>query len=273
MSLGISAAGWAAIAATTVTVASSADSARKQANAAKDASRTQGEAADEATNLQRDIFDQQQANQQPWLDAGKSALGTLSTGLKPGGEFTKKFGMDDFTADPAYQWRLQQGQKAIQGTAAANGSLMSGRTLKALSDYGANQATQTYQDAYNRWNNDQTSLYNKYSALAGVGQQQVNALNSQAGQYASNVGNILTNTSNSIAGNQIGAANAQAAGQVAAGNAVTNGIGQWMNYNNYQNYMNSAYPTSTGGATGAYSFNQTQAPVDYSLGSGVKLGG
>lgn len=252
---------WVAVAigGSAVIGAVSANKASKaQAGAADRASQTQAEAADKATALQREMFEKQQANQQPWLDAGKSALGTLSTGLQPGGAFTKKFTMADFMADPGYQWRLQQGQKAIESSAAARGGLLSGRAVKAASDYTANQASQTYNDAYNRWNSDQASLYNKYSALAGVGQQAVNQVNSAAGQYGANVGNVLTNTGNSIASNQIGAGNASAASTIGMGNALTNGIGQWMGYNNYQNYLNKAYPSSNAG------FSTAGVPVDTS---------
>jgi len=56
----------------------------------------------------------------------------------------------DFTADPGYRFRLQQGLDAVQRNAAAGGKALSGQTLKALNDYAQGQAAQGYQDAYNR---------------------------------------------------------------------------------------------------------------------------
>jgi hypothetical protein len=55
--------------------------------------------------------------------------------------------------------------------------------------------------------------------LAGIGQTSTNLIG-QAGQnYATNVGNLMT-----------GAGAAQAAGQVGAANALTGGLGTYLNY-------------------------------------------
>jgi hypothetical protein len=214
---------------------------KTQAAAAGDASAAQERIADKNLTFQKDVFDKQQANQQPWLDAGKGALGTLTSGLQPGGQFTKKFTMNDFTADPGYQWRLDQGSKAIERAASANGSAGSGRTLMALNDYAANQATQTYGDAYNRWNNDQSLLYNKYAGMAGVGQSAAGQVNSNASSMAGNANSIYGNLGNQIGSNTIGAGNANAAGQINSSNA-------WMNtLNNGMNYL--AQPNSPGSKT------------------------
>jgi len=47
---------------------------------------------------------------------------------------------------PAYQFRLGEGTKAIDRSAVSNGSLFSGRTGKALENYGVNLADKTYGD-------------------------------------------------------------------------------------------------------------------------------
>jgi hypothetical protein len=46
------------------------------------------------------------------------AVVSLTGGLAPGGEFTKSFTMDDYQADPGYQFRLSEGEKGINNAAA-----------------------------------------------------------------------------------------------------------------------------------------------------------
>ncbi len=52
--------------------------------------------------------------------------------------------------DPSYQWRFQQGEDAIQKSAAARGSLLTGGTLKDLLNYGQNAASQEYGAQFGR---------------------------------------------------------------------------------------------------------------------------
>lgn len=52
--------------------------------------------------------------------------------------------------DPGYQARLQEGQKALETSAAAKGLLRTGATLKGLSQYGQEMASQEYGKAFER---------------------------------------------------------------------------------------------------------------------------
>lgn len=52
--------------------------------------------------------------------------------------------------DPGYQFRLQEGQRALDMSAAARGTLRGGAQLKALQGYGQQLGSQEYQNAYNR---------------------------------------------------------------------------------------------------------------------------
>lgn len=53
--------------------------AHKAAGAAKDAARTQTKAGNQALDLQRDIYQDQMARQQPYMDAGRNAVTNLQT--------------------------------------------------------------------------------------------------------------------------------------------------------------------------------------------------
>lgn len=166
----------------------------------QDAANQQVRAAREANETQRYIFEQQRADAAPWREAGVGALGQLTAGTAPGGDYMRDFTLADFQADPGYQFRMQEGMKALEHSAAARGSLNSGATLKALTRYGQDFASNEFQNAYNRFNADRDRRFNRLSSLAGIGQT-ANAQVAQAGQ----------NFANQYGQNVIGAANAQAA--------------------------------------------------------------
>ncbi|MCP1679410.1 tail fiber domain-containing protein [Kerstersia gyiorum] len=188
------------------------------AEGAQSAANTQAQSARESNQLLYDIFQQQREDNEPWRDAGKTALGQLTAGTADGGDFNRGFTMADFQSDPGYAFRMQQGQDALESSAAARGSNLSGATLKALTQYGQNMGSQEYQNAYNRWNSDQTNRFNRLSSLAGVGQTANQANQAASSSYGQSAANNIT-----------GAGNAIGAGQIAAGNAQANTFGQLMN--------------------------------------------
>jgi hypothetical protein len=57
---------------------------------------------------------------------------------------------EDLYNDPGYQVRMQEGQHALESSAAAKGSLMTGGTLRSLARYGQEQGSKEYGDAFNR---------------------------------------------------------------------------------------------------------------------------
>jgi hypothetical protein len=195
------------------------------ASASKGAASTQASAADRAAELQAEQFRQTREDQTPYRTAGYNALAEMQrTASNVPGAF--KFGAGDYQADPGYAFRLSEGQKALDRSAAARGGLISGGALKAAQRFGQDLGSQEYQAAYNRaltgYGTDvarENQLYNRQAAMAGIGQTSTNLVG-QAGQnYATNVGNLMT-----------GSAAAQAAGQVGAANAFTGGVGQYLNY-------------------------------------------
>lgn len=160
------------------------------ADAAQQAAATTGAATDRATALQREMWLAQQEQQKPWLQAGTGAVNRLAAGLAQGGEFGTPFSQTNWQQDPGYAFRLSEGQKALERSAAARAGLQSGSALKAASRYGQEMGSQEYQNAFNRYYNERQQMLNPLQSLAGVGQTAAGALG-QAGQnYASNVGNL-----------------------------------------------------------------------------------
>ena len=131
--------------------------------------------------------------------------------------------------DPGYQFRLAQGMKAIQQSAAARGGLLTGGTAKALNDYAQGQASDEYQNVYNRAYNtfetNQANRFNRLAAIAGIGQtgtaQLLGAGNSAAGIGAGIAGNIGGQVGSSLQN----AGASRASGYAATGNIFGNAIG------------------------------------------------
>jgi hypothetical protein len=61
-----------------------------------------------------------------------------------------KFRAEDLQVDPGYGFRLSEGLKALERSAAARGGLLSGGTGKALTRYGQEMASQEFGNAFNR---------------------------------------------------------------------------------------------------------------------------
>lgn len=91
------------------------------------------------------------------LAAGVPATGTPPSGAPTAGYSPTARPADtttpwNFFNDEGYQFRLKEGQDAIQNTAAAGGGLLSGKTLKDLTSYGQGLAADEYGQAYDRYN-------------------------------------------------------------------------------------------------------------------------
>jgi len=200
-------------------VAGSIGGALISSSASKSAAGEQADAADRASNLSYQQYLQTREDQAPWRTAGTTALSQLTGGLAPGGEFMKPFSMSDYQADPGYQFRLSEGEKGIGRAAAARGASYSGATLKALARFNSDQASQEYGKAYDRYNNDVSTRFNRLASVAGVGQTATN-MTSQAGQtYAGQAGQAIQD-----------AGTARASGYVGTANAVNGAVGQIGNY-------------------------------------------
>lgn len=84
----------------------------------------------------------------PYSAAGGQSLSTLSQlANAPEERFS---GAGPLEMDPGYQFRLAEGTSALQKSAAMRGGLQGGGTLKALTKYSQDAASQEYQNAFNR---------------------------------------------------------------------------------------------------------------------------
>lgn len=174
----------------------------------------QSSAATNAANLQQQQYQQNLANQQPYMTSGTNALNTINSDQANGTGFATPFNLASFTSNPGYQFQLQQGQNAINSSAAATGGTLNGGTLKALDQYTTGLANTTYGDAYNRYLANSQQQYGQLFNVAQLGENATATVGNQGTQAANASGNYLTQ-----------AGNANAAGTVGVTNAVNSGLG------------------------------------------------
>ena len=166
------------------------------------------------------------------LNTGLGGFGSLMQGFNT--PFVAPTGATEQN-DPGYQFRLQQGQQALERSAAAKGDLLGGATGKALGEFGQNYASNEYNNVYNRalqqyqqqyniFSNNQANAFNRLADVAGIGQTTAGQLNAAGGQAAGNVGNILLNTGQQIGNDVQNAGAARASGYVGGANALTSGL-------------------------------------------------
>ena len=146
----------------------------------------------------------------PPSGTGQPGTGAISAGQSP---YQNAF--QSYLNSTGYQFRVGEGQKAINQGYAAQGSLQSGAALKALQTYGQNTATDFFKDYLGLLANQQGVGLSGASAVAGVGQNYVNSVsanNNNAGSAAANAylaqGNANANLYGNIAGAIGGVANA-----------------------------------------------------------------
>src|SRR5437899_12683823 len=151
------------------------------------------------------------------------------------GMLAHQFGLQDFQASPAYQFNLQEGQKAIDKAANARGNFYAPATLQDTARFSQGLASNEFQNAFQNYNTFQGNLFNRLSGLAGSGQN-----------AAANLGGFGTTVGGQLGSNIIGAGNAQAAGQMGVANAVGGAFNQFGNQALWQQMLAQQQAPSTG---------------------------
>lgn len=197
--------------------------ANAQVDATKYAADLQKQSSDAALALQKEIWQQQQESQKPWIGAGTNALAQLVAGTQPGGEFSQGFDPSKVQMDPGFQFRLAEGQKALERSAAARGGALGGAALKGITryaqDYSSGEYGNAYTRAFNTFQANRSNRLNPLLSLAGLGQTATTTLGNEGGQFAQNAGSNLIGTGANLANLATQAGNARASGYVGNANA------------------------------------------------------
>jgi hypothetical protein len=205
--------------------------------ASSDAADSQTSAANAATAAQLSMYNTGRTDTAPWRAAGREALNTLVAKVNAG--------PGAYQASPGYEFRLNEGIKAVENSAAARGGVLSGAATKALQRYGQDYATNDYQNFLANYYNSLTP----YQSLANVGQTTA----AQNAVQGNQVGQIMGQ-------NTIAAGNAQATGAINSANAVSGALNSGVN-----NYMMWKYLNGTGVSTGGSAASGIGASGGYGL--------
>lgn len=198
---------------------------------AKSAAETQAQAAREAQGQIEGYYNKAKGYQDPYYQQGTKAYQRLGDLIGRGAYDmpAEEFKQQDFNfeADPGYQFRLGEGQRDIEASASAKGSLLSGATLKALSRYNQGFASQEYANAFNRYGTNRTFAYNNFiDSYNRRSNEMGNQYNRLAGMANTGIGagqtlsSLATGAGEQVAGIIGQRGNAQAAGQMGQANAL-----------------------------------------------------
>lgn len=136
----------------------------------------------------------------PFYEGETGTQGPQTIDAVPGEDYSWVDNYNWKSSSPSYDFRLKEGQKALERSKAAGGDYFSGDTALALNKYGQDYAS-------NEWEQD----WRRLGQLAGDGTDATGTTVNVAGQYGS-----------AAANNTIAAGNARASGYQQAGNAWGN---------------------------------------------------
>lgn len=227
-------------------LAGSAYQSRQAGKAAKAQSKAAGKASDLQYQASQDALAEQQrqyntarSDARPWRTAGELGLYDLQGlyGLGPqwmNDAAQKRYKenpmyvgeLDQWQQSPGYQFRLSEGLKALDRSAAARGMLRSGAQMKAVQRYGEGLATDEYDRHYNRVVGSFDTYANRLANLAGVGQTTNQSLATLGANTANASGNILTTAANNMGNAAMAGAQARASGYQQRGNVMGNLVNQ-----------------------------------------------
>lgn len=199
------------------------------------AANTQAGADNNATAMQEGMFDTINSQEQPFMQAGYGATTSLQQllglagGSGPGGlpngylDQTMapfSFNPSSITSSPGYQFSQTQGLQQTQNAIAPNVGALSGPALQAMTNYATGNAEQYYNNYFNQaqsqystnlnaLTSQQSGIFGRLSAIAGLGQN-----------AASNTGTAGTALGTGAAQSTAASGAASAAGTVGASNAI-----------------------------------------------------
>jgi hypothetical protein len=171
------------------------------------------EGQDKSIEAQQQAQAQLRSDLAPYTSAGTNALAPAQALLGLSGPEAAQSAMADFQKSPGYDFQFNEGMRAVQSGAAAQGMLNSGATLKALQQRGQQLANQDFGTYYNRLMGMVQTGQNSAAGVGasgvqtagGVAQTLASGASTQASIYgnaAQGIGNAVNNGANNYAYNQ-----------------------------------------------------------------------
>lgn len=188
-----------------------------QRSAAKKAARAQENTANRDIAFQTETRDLIRGDLAPYREGGVQAQNAIDFELGLG---ARPEGYQGFTATPGYEFRLGEGQRALEASAAARGGLYSGAAMRDMTKFGQDYGSNEYGNYFSR-----------LGARADTGMNAAQMSGAASQQAAAGISNALGNIGN-----------AQSAGAIGSANAITGGMQNMLGVWNYQKNMNAAQP-------------------------------
>lgn len=227
------------------------NAANTQSKAATDAATLQAQSNREALDFENKKYEEQKALQAPFIESGKKALGELETFKPfqaPGSEFTQ---------DPGYQFRVAEGMKAIERSAASKGTVANPATQKALLRFNQDTASGEYGNVYARRAAEYQNTYDQLASRAGLGRSSSSDLATSAGRAGDTGATLISAGGRDAATGVLNAGAARASGYVGSANAysaipgaIGNNINDWLTYSQLMKMGGGATPPFVAPRTG-----------------------
>jgi hypothetical protein len=236
---------WGAAAIATATLGS----AYLQSKSSEKGAQTQADAANRASDLQYQMFETQNEQQKPYREAGYQALKDIASRqdyfTTPGGTL-KPFTAADLKSNlaPNYEFMKNQGLGAITQNVnvGGGGSNVDIARTKFAEDYASNayqNALSNYvtqqQIGFGQGQTNQTNIFNKLAAIAGIGQTSLGSTGNQSVAAGESIGNMMSNAGTAIGAGQVAQGNIYGSAFSNLGGAAAYGYNQYANANPYAN--------------------------------------
>jgi hypothetical protein len=183
--------------------------------AAREAAQTANAAAERDLALRTRMYEEGITRQQPYADIGLEFTNRLAS-MQRGGPGA---GMNMLNMDPGYNFRLGEGMKALDRSAAARGGLISGGALKAATRYGQDYGSQEFGNAYERM-----------AGLARLGPSSAGIMNNLGQNYSSGAGNIMSGQGETSANALLASQRARSSSYGQLGSALSKYMNPTYNY-------------------------------------------
>lgn len=189
------------------------------AGASRDAANQYAATGAQGLQYNREMFDRINAQNAPYRTVGENAASLYNQNLN-NGYFTNQPSMDDLTRlMPNYQFGLQQGMGQLNSQLNAAGGLVGGNAIQGAQQFAQGYAGNALTDAFNQYQVNRSNVASNIGAGVGMGQQANTTVANAATGASANASNMLSSIGN-----------AQAAGTMAAGNALAGGLNSISNY-------------------------------------------
>ena len=225
------------MAAAAIGAAGSYMAASEQSKAAREAAAAQERIARENLAFQRDVYNQNVARMDPWVQYGSEQRNALAE-LMP--SLTAKYDMAKYQAGPEYQNIMAQTDRernALMAKSAAGGMYGSGTMANQLQQNAGYLASQGYQQGLQNYMGQNRSIYDMLNTGSNVGLQAAGQQGTYGTNLASGVGDALTSIGATQAGSQTTQGQARAAGWSGSANIGMNYLAQRDQYNQLKDIL------------------------------------